>query len=227
MKANSLIIFDAFGTLVTTRRGHEGTFSAGLSRIGIDASEDVLSGLQTASHGLDHSIWSGSRSDYMQWTTATLRTIEYDGIKAHPELTPCIIPALEQLYQAPIIALPEAQACLETLKAADLIVAVCSNWGWDLREDLAATGLLPNIDLLITSAQNGYRKPHSQIYRATLAAAGFTAGQAVFIGDSVQTDVLGPQRIGIRSILLRRRAAEQFSGERMNSLAEVTRLLSE
>jgi putative hydrolase of the HAD superfamily len=140
------------------------------------------------------------------------------------QLTPRVVPTLEQWHQAPMVALPGAADCLARLKRAGLTIALCSNWGWDLAADLAGTGLARYIDVFVTSAQAGYRKPHTRIYQATLQLTGFLAQDAVFVGDSLQTDALGPQRAGIHSVLVTR-AEEQVHPERVASLSEVVRLI--
>ena len=114
--------------------------------------------------------------------------------------------------------------CLARLKPAGFAIALCSNWGWDLAADLVSTGLTGYIDVFVTSAQAGYRKPHTRIYQATLELAVFRAEDAVFIGDSLQTDALGPQRAGIRSVLVTR-AEEQVHREQVPSLDEAARLI--
>ena len=126
-----------------------------------------------------------------------------------------------------MVAMPGAGSCLATLKGAGFTIAVCSNWGWDLREDLAGTGLTANVNVLVTSAQAGCRKPHPRIYRSTLDLAGFSAEDAVFIGDSLRTDVLGPESAGIRSVLLAREPTEAFHGEQVGTLTAAARLLIE
>ena len=104
---------------------------------------------------------------------------------------------------------------------------MCSNWGWDLAADLAGTGLMDWIDVLVTSARAGYRKPHPRIYQATLDLTGCSAEDAVFIGDSLHgtAAALGPQRSGIRSVLLAPGAETQIHTEQVASLAEAARLL--
>jgi putative hydrolase of the HAD superfamily len=124
-----------------------------------------------------------------------------------------------------MVALPDAADCLATLKGAGFTIALCSNWGWDLAADLAGTGLMDWIDVLVTSARAGYRKPHPRIYQATLDLTGCSAEDAVFIGDSLRTDALGPQRSGIRSVLLAPSAETQIHTEQVASLAEAARLL--
>jgi putative hydrolase of the HAD superfamily len=225
MGTGGLVIFDAFNTLVTSRPGCEHTFLAGLGAVSADASADLLATLQAASEGLDHSEWSRSRRVYCQWATESLAALAQPGAGLDAELAPRVVPALEQLHQAPMAALPDAADCLALLKDAGFTIAVCSNWGWDLAADLAGTGLVGWIDVLVTSAQIGYRKPHPRIYQATLDRAGFSAADAVFVGDSLRTDALGPQRAGIRSVLLARDAEEQIHPEQVASLGDAARLL--
>jgi putative hydrolase of the HAD superfamily len=226
MGSPGLVIFDAFNTLVTSRRDSKGTFSAGLEEAGLRVSPPVLASLQAASEGLDHSAWSGSREAYAGWAASVLSELRQAAWPGKGELNRCIVPALEQLHQAPMVAMPGARACLKRLKSAGFTTAICSNWGWDLHEDLSRTGVLEYVDYLVSSAQAGYRKPHPRIYQSVLSLAGCTAKDAVFIGDSLRTDVLGPQSSGIRSLLLAPAADPAFHGEAVTSLRAVPRLLS-
>ena len=225
MRTRGLVIFDAFNTLVTSRPGYEETFLTGLTTVSEHASADLLTTLQAASEGLDHSEWSGSRRVYSRWAAETLASLAQVGAGWDAELAPCVVPALEQLHQAPMVGLPQAADCLAMLKGAGFNIALCSNWGWDLTTDLAGSGLLGWIDVLVTSAQIGYRKPHPRIYQATLDRAGFSAADAVFVGDSLRTDALGPQRAGIRSVLLAPDAEKQIHPEQVASLGDAARLL--
>jgi HAD superfamily hydrolase (TIGR01509 family) len=236
MQTRGLVIFDAFNTLVTSRLGSKQTFVAGLVQTGIRASTAMLADLQAASEGLEHSRWSGSRAAYCEWAAETLAALaqvsaglgsdlgRVPGIGLVGQLAPRVVPALEQWHQAPMVALPGAADCLARLKRAGFAIALCSNWGWDLTADLAGTRLADYIDVFVTSAQVGYRKPHTRIYQATLELAGFRAEDAVFIGDSPRTDALGPQRAGMRSVLVTR-AKEQVYGEQVASLGDAARLI--
>src|SRR6185437_12932711 len=144
---------------------------------GIRPSRAMLADLQAASEGLDHSRWSDSRAAYCGWTTETLAAItqadgalgavlgRVPGADLVGQLAPRVVPALEQWHQAPMVALQGAVHCLATLRQAGYSIALCSNWGWDLATDLAGTGLAGFIDVFVTSAQAGYRKPHTRIYQ--------------------------------------------------------------
>ena len=225
MRSRGLIIFDAFNTLVTSRRGCKRTFHAGLVQTGLNSSQAMLRELQAASEGLDHSEWSGSRPTYCGWATDTLAAIAQTGGDLPVTLAPHVVPALEQWHQAAMVALPGAADCLSELRRAGFTIAVCSNWGWDLASDIATAGLAASIDVFVTSAQAGYRKPHPRIYHDTLQRAGFRAQDAVFIGDSLRTDVLGPQRIGISSVLVAAPATCQTDHQQVASLTEVPSLV--
>jgi FMN phosphatase YigB (HAD superfamily) len=50
----------------------------------------------------------------------------------------------------------------------------------------------------VTSAQLGLRKPHPLVYLKALDRA--RASRAVFVGDSIENDVLGPLSVGIPAI---------------------------
>jgi HAD superfamily hydrolase (TIGR01509 family) len=227
VRARDLVIFDAFNTIVTSRRGSKRTFLAGLVQSGLNTSRAMLAKLQVASEGLDHSEWSGSRQAYSEWAAETLASVAQVGLDLRADLASRVVPALEQLHQAPMVALPGAEDCLARLKRAGFSIALCSNWGWDLAADLARTGLADYIDVFVTSARSGYRKPHPRIYQATLELAGFGVKNAVFIGDSLRTDAVGPQRIGIRSVLLASAAKRQIHTEQVASLADAACLLGE
>ena len=67
---------------------------------------------------------------------------------------------------------------------------------------LAAMGLRPYFDVVITSVELGWRKPHPRIYTAALDALGIDAPAAVFVGDTHGPDFLGPERAGIAAFLI-------------------------
>jgi putative hydrolase of the HAD superfamily len=196
-----MVIFDAFNTLVRPKSGFENTFTAALVDLGVQASAAVMALLQSASEGLDHRQWSTSRDDYVCWTRKTLTSNATDLVAASASH---VIPALEQWHQAPMEQFPDVAGCLRTLRSDGITVAVCSNWGWDLADDLAGAGLSELVNVVISSARAGYRKPNENIYQKVLEVAGMSADDAIFVGDNVEADIRGPQRAGIRSVLLDR-----------------------
>ena len=89
---------------------------------------------------------------------------------------------------------------LADLRGRGITVAVCSNWDWHLDRAMASAGLDGSVDIMVTSARAGARKPHPRIFRHTLDACGVEAADAVFVGDSWGPDVEGPRAIGMRAV---------------------------
>lgn len=217
-----VVIFDAFNTLVRPVPGFENTFTEALARLGVADPTSVMAMLQSASDGLDHRQWSQSREEYSNWTELTLKAGASELLDG---LVPHVIPALEQWHQAPMEPFPDVANCLSALRSENITVAVCSNWGWDLVDDLAGAGLSEMIDFPISSAQAGFRKPHHAMYHAVLDVAGVAAAEAVFVGDSIRADVLGPQDAGIYSLHLDRACAGSEGSAVVSSLSHLVRHL--
>jgi putative hydrolase of the HAD superfamily len=99
-----------------------------------------------------------------------------------------------------MVAYPEAAATISSLREAGLAIGVCSNWGWELDAFLDQAGLLELIDVSVTSARAGSRKPHPGIYDVTVSVLGVDVEDIVFVGDSWEPDVRGPRRIGMTAV---------------------------
>src|SRR5437588_539414 len=78
-----------------------------------------------------------------------------------------------------------------------------SNHVPELAAIVEALGCAPLVEHVTNSAAVGYEKPHPEIFRLALEAAGNPL-QAWMVGDNVVADVLGAERAGLRGILVRR-----------------------
>ena len=76
--------------------------------------------------------------------------------------------------------------------------------GLDLEPAVAEAGLRDLVDVLVSSAWAGARKPHPKIFRTTLEQLGVGADEAVFVGDTWGPDVDGPRALGITPVYLER-----------------------
>jgi len=94
---------------------------------------------------------------------------------------------------------------------------------------LEAVGVRQLFDAVVYSSVHGYKKPHPSIYDRALSELGVDAGSAVFVGDRVREDVVGPQAVGMRAVLTRQYRQEPLAGEHplavIQSLADLRRLL--
>ncbi len=219
-----LVIFDVFNTLVLPESGQEHTFAEGLRARGVEPTEKLIRTLISASEGQCHRQESMSRDSYVAWATSLLAKVASDGVDG--DHASGVIPALEQLHQAPMRVLPGVKELLVELRRRGILVAACSNWGWDLSADLESCGLRGAIDVVAASACVGFRKPHPEIYQHILTATGIAASEALFVGDSFDADVRGPMRANIKAIHLVDPKVHSESRWRAGDIGEVLAFLT-
>lgn len=104
---------------------------------------------------------------------------------------------------------PDAYPALEGLKARGLMVGAVSNWVWNLPELLHSLDLVRHFDFIAASARVGYEKPHQRIFEHALEQAGVAPSEAIHVGDHLDADVMGAQRMGIGAILMDRYGRHQ------------------
>lgn len=97
-----------------------------------------------------------------------------------------------------------AVALLQALKPRYRIGIVTNNRTEEQVDKLAALGMTPLIDALITSEDVGVTKPDPRIFRVALARLGARPEEAVLVGDNWTADVLGARAAGIRPVWLNR-----------------------
>ena len=99
---------------------------------------------------------------------------------------------------------PQTLELLDGLRAAGLAIAIVSNT-FDpprlMHEDLAEFGIGERVDAEVFSSELGFRKPHPEIYRQALTRIGVEPAAALFAGDRVLEDVIGPASLGLRTCL--------------------------
>ena len=100
--------------------------------------------------------------------------------------------------------IPETRDVLTAVDALGLRQLVLSNHVWELPEICRSYGWLPPLTDVLTSARLGVEKPHPDSYAAAIAAAGCTPGEILFVGDTYEADVAGPERAGMQALLVRR-----------------------
>lgn len=198
------VAIDVFNTLLRPRLGTAGTFARALRSYGIRADAQVMARLQLAADGLEHRKWSQTRTSYLAWTRCSVTRLAQHGLDQSTADLAAVVPALEQLHQAPMRPFPDVAPFLISLRRHGIRVVACSNWSWDLADDLRRGELAHLIDEVVTSARAGIRKPHPEIYQTAVAAAGVDAADVTFVGDNLRTDVHGPRAAGLRAIHLRR-----------------------
>lgn len=91
-------------------------------------------------------------------------------------------------------------ALLESLRERGLAVGLVSN-AFDppdlLHRDLAELGVARHLDVAVFSSEVGRRKPEPEIFRYALARLGVEPADALFVGDTIATDIAGAAALGM------------------------------
>ena len=194
------ILFDAYGTLISTGNGS------------VEAAGKIL-----ALNGRDD---TDSKAFYAQWKTFHRKHI--DSLKSFVTEEKIFEMDLRELYKLYNIdgdykadvrimldtlgkrtAYPEAREVLEQL-SRDYIVAIGSTTDTTpLMSDLKRNGL--NIPKVFTSESLEVYKPRRDFYEKILAKLNVSAKEVLFVGDSLIDDVKGPQSVGMQTCLINRK----------------------
>jgi putative hydrolase of the HAD superfamily len=202
------VIFDWFGTLAEWPHGSASSYGSVFEERGYRVDPAVLNQYHSRWDGIDHTGYSTDRAAYMAWSRQRLVGLAAECGVPGPEREVLVDAMVEVDLRTAMVVFPEVPSVLAELRQRGLALGVCSNWNWDLDDVLHSTGVAPLIDVAVTSARVGYRKPHAAIYESILGALGVTASEALFVGDSWHPDVLGPIEAGMRSVHVDRTQGE-------------------
>ena len=90
---------------------------------------------------------------------------------------------------------------------------------------LEKEGLAGFFDVVVVSGAVNRRKPSPEIFRKALDALDVSAGEAVFVGDTVDADVEGAKNAGMKTVYIERRlqkeAEEACPTQKIKSLDEL------
>jgi HAD superfamily hydrolase (TIGR01549 family) len=116
-------------------------------------------------------------------------------------------------YEAPE---PEMRAALDALRDRGYRLGCVSNafMPASVLERILAERGLGDFDVVISSCETGYRKPHPAIYEAALSAMGVAAPETLFVGDRLVADVEAPASLGMTTVLTHQYRQEDPSGAR-------------
>jgi putative hydrolase of the HAD superfamily len=113
---------------------------------------------------------------------------------------------VDRQYAATLDAARLRPDCVETLGALrtrGLRIQIVSNIDDEQLDGLVdRLGLEGLVDTWTSSESARSCKPDARIYQVALAAAGCDAHQVLFVGDTVEHDVVGPRTQGMRTALL-------------------------
>jgi putative hydrolase of the HAD superfamily len=198
------VLFDFYNTLAeTTNFGP--SWEELITELGYELPADVRERWwNDGIDGTEHDEHSISRDHYVAWQQSRVRSMLGDcGVPddAHD----VFIERVREIgAHNRIDAYEEVFGVLRDLRARGVALAICSNWDWDLHEAIESAGLTGAVDVVVSSAWVGARKPHPRIYDHTLEQLGIAPEDALFVGDTWTCDVDGPRAKGMHTLYLRR-----------------------
>ncbi len=103
--------------------------------------------------------------------------------------------------EPPEPGMPEALAGLRELGLRLGCVSNAFMGAKVLHSIMEQRGLGQHLEMTISSCEFGWRKPHPSIYEAAVASMGVENDEVIFVGDRIEQDVVGPAKLGMRSVL--------------------------
>jgi putative hydrolase of the HAD superfamily len=200
------IFFDAGNTLV---RIDYAAIAAALAGRGVTTTAEALMRAEwRARVRLDADIFATGEVASTEARTTHSRYFAYvlEGIGvADPALVE-VMDAWRRAHNQPLglwtLPEPDAVPALTLARKHGLRTGVISNSDGTIKRILADLGLLPLVDFVLDSQEEGVEKPAPAIFERALARAGVAASEAAYIGDLYSIDVLGARRVGLSAVLL-------------------------
>jgi len=197
------VLFDFYGTLARATQWI--SVDDVLAEHGVEMPEEIRRRFwQGELDGVEHLEHSKSRDHYVAWQRQRLLSMLSE-TDLHPGEYEVVTKKLQEgNAQRVLETYPETLEVLATLRGYGCYLAICSNWDWDLAEAVEEAGLTDAVDVTVSSAWAGARKPHPRIFEHTLSKLSLEPANVLFVGDTWGPDVVGPQAFGMRPMYLQR-----------------------
>ncbi|BBF43841.1 2-haloalkanoic acid dehalogenase [Lachnospiraceae bacterium KM106-2] len=94
-----------------------------------------------------------------------------------------------------------AEDFLIMLKKKKIKIAICTDMTVHIQyRKLRALGIDSYIDSIITSEEVGREKPAPEMFQMALNKLNVLSSEAIYVGDNLKKDVIGPTKVGITAI---------------------------
>ena len=120
-----------------------------------------------------------------------------------------------------------AAALLQDIKRAGRSIMIVTEGPHDAQETtVSRLGLTPYVDLLVTSSMEGLTKRNGLLKRA-LDKAGCAPGAAIYVGDSIECDIVPAHALGVCTIFIGDPSQVPEGVEAAATLADLRALISQ
>lgn len=117
---------------------------------------------------------------------------------------------------------PEVKDSLRRLKQMGLKLGVVTGgYELDIEQILPKAGLEKFFDVCVGADTTGKRKPSPQAFKHALKRLDVKPEEAVFVGDSLEQDYLGAQKVGMKAVLIQREGKPAAGVKAIASLRQI------
>ena len=116
---------------------------------------------------------------------------------------------------------------MKALRAKIIEAVILTNGPSDgQRAKFKSLGLSRYIQQIYIGEEIGFSKPHRKAFAVVLCDFGVPASDVLMVGDSVENDINGAEKVGIKAVLIDRGDFHgDYTGARIGTLSEVLKLL--
>jgi putative hydrolase of the HAD superfamily len=198
--------FDLFGTLVLQKRfSFEQCVDAlytslRTSGFALDKETFVPTYRQVNRRFMDQTMADGRETHNRLWVAGALQTLGY-AVDPSDGRVEAAIEAYFEPFVRSCELIPGTYDMLASL-AGQYRMGLVSNFTHPsaVEQILARVGLERFFDGIIISGRLGVRKPHPVIFSELARLLALAPDEIVFVGDELQTDIVGAQKAGMRTV---------------------------
>lgn len=185
----------------------------------------------TAFVQVNHQLWSDYNDGKIDRKVIRSRRFEmvFEALDSRPNENPKRL-SDEYLSLCPKKphTLPYTFEVLDYLKGKGYPMHIITNGFDDVQAiKLKASGLAPYFDVVVTSETCGHKKPSPEIFHHAVGAAGVSLAKGLMVGDNLETDIAGAQKVGMPQVFYnpRKHVHSVVPTYEIHSLLELTSIL--
>jgi putative hydrolase of the HAD superfamily len=138
------------------------------------------------------------------WTKIAAAALDAIG-RPSPEIARAIAEDFAARRRAAMALFPDALPCLTALRESGMRLGLVTNGDHGMQQDKIARFALGGLfDAIVIEGEFGKGKPDPAVYRHVLGALDVAPSDATMVGDNLEWDVAGAQRVGMCGVWIDR-----------------------
>lgn len=147
-------------------------------------------------------LWAPGALEEVEYPELVRRVLAEEAIAVSDDELARFLEAEHEAWSKARLLASTTHALLEALHDRGLLLGLVSN-ALDpphlLHRDLEQLGVAQRLDVAVFSSEVGWRKPHPAVFERALDALGVMPADALFVGDTLATDVAGATALGMHT----------------------------